>query len=292
MAANPTLTLQMDFPVVKPWFETMPYELLEEVAKFLAPDNALNHADVKFRAAYKKGFSSLLNLCLVSKRLEAVVQPVIFRNILIWRSSDLILLYRTLTENPEVGGYIRTLVLSTAFLRCQKDHEMLDLRLLRTIDSDFDLNGRRGSLTSREENELRSTLYLKVLEKVPGVKEVTLNTPRWAVRGLNDGQLLEFGIASAMANNRVVMPQNSSFRLPQALHTLTIEGQYQGLAEGLPRQFRNLWPQKLNGVSNFETMVWVRDDTTWFDSLPGRQWATNGKSSPSLLPRHMFTSCS
>ncbi|KAG6362250.1 hypothetical protein INS49_010480 [Diaporthe citri] len=278
MAADPTITLQMDFPVVEPRFDTMPYELLEEVARFLAPDNTLDHADANCRAAYKKGMSDLLNLCLVSKMLEAVVRPAIFRNIIIWRSTELILLYRTLTENHGVGGYIKTLVLSTAFLRCKKHHEMLDLQLLGTIDSDFDLVRRHGSLgmTSRQENELRSNLYLKVLEKAPSVKEVTLNTPRWAVRGLDDGQLPEFGIASAMANSPVVTAQNSSFRLPQALHTLTIEGQYQGLVEGLPGQFHKLWSQKLNGLSNLKTMVWLRDDTTWFDSLPGRQWATNG----------------
>lgn len=116
MAADPTLIIQMDFPVGKSLLESMPDELLTIVNKDLAPENAVKHLDARFRAAYKEGIKELLSLCLVSKRLEAVVRPVIFGKILICRSTELVLLLRTLTENRRMGEYIKNLVFATTFL--------------------------------------------------------------------------------------------------------------------------------------------------------------------------------
>ena len=275
----------MDCPVGKSTLESMPVELLEKVAN-LALDVALGHTDANARAAYKKGTSKLLTFCLVSKKLKSVVRPAIFRHVSIRRSSDLILLFRTLTENREVGGHIRQLTLTTTFLRQGQGYEALDLQLLKGIDPDFDLVQPHGSaiMTSRQENQIRINLYLKVLNKAPNVVGVTINIPSWTVRGCDDGGISALGIASIMATNRVAMPQISLARLPEALRVLTIEGQHKGLMEGLPRQLSKLWAQESTKASKLEKMVWLRGDTTWFDSLPSQQWGPKGMSSLNSSP--------
>lgn len=279
MAADSTLFIQMDFPVGKSRLETMPCELLTMIAKLFAPKDGLKHDGDTFPATYKKGISELLRVALVSKTLEAVVRPVIYDEVLIYRSTELILLLRTLTENRRTGEYIKGLVLYTTFLRQDPNHERLDLENLRGLDPNLDLILPEGSatMTSRQENELRRNLYLKVLEKAPKVQNVAMNTSSWAVRGLGDQQLAPFGIASVMAHNRGVTPQMP--QLPKSVTTLILRGAYQGLADGLSRQISGFWDQELSDESNLKGITWLYDDTTWFDSLPGAQWASNGMSS-------------
>lgn len=270
----------MDFPVGNSPLESMPNELLTVVVKNLTPDNALRHHNARSQAAYKKGINELLRLCLVSKRLEAVVRPLILGKVLICRSTELILLLRTLTENRGMGGYIKNLIFVTTFLRKDPDHEFLDLDILRGLDPDLDLILPEDPvrMTSRQENELRSNLYFMVLEKAPNVQKTIMNPPSWSVRGLSNSQLAAFGIASIAAHNRVAIPQIPRCRIPKSLRVLTLEGplRYGSLMEGLPKQFSVFWCQDLVPESKLRKMVWRHDDTTWFDSLPGSQWASEG----------------
>lgn len=292
MAADPTLTIQMAFPVGESRLESLPDELLIIVMKNLAPEDALEQRGHKFRIAYMKGISELLGLSLASKRLEAVVRTVIYDKVLICRSTDLILLLRTLTENPRTGEYIKNLAFDTTFLRQDPDHEYLDLDILRGLDPDIDLilPGGSARMTSRQENEVRSNLYLKVVEKAPNVQRVAMNTASWAVRGLDDWQLAAFGIASAMAHDRGVKPQIPLPQLPKSVTTLTLEGRYQGLVDGLSRQISGIWAQDMSGESKLKTMSWLHDHTTWFAALPGGQWASNGMSRFPCSHRHVPTS--
>lgn len=272
----------MQFPVGESRLETMPIELLETVVKFSARGNDFDPYSAKSRDAYKKGVSKLLSLCLVSKSVDAVVRPFIFDNVLICRSTELILLLRTLTENCEMGEYIKKLNLSTTFPRRDADHEFLDVDVLRGLDFDLDLILPDGlvRMTSRQENDLRINLYLKVLEKAPNVNTVKMNPPSWIVRGIEDRQLSSFGIASVMAHKRMAIPRASLSRLPKTAKALTIEGreQNEGLTEGLPVQISGFWRQDSIDESSLEKIIWMFDDTTWFDSLPGSQWASDGMS--------------
>lgn len=261
----------------------MPVELLQMVMKFVARGDALDSSTARSRDPYKKRVSELLSLCLVSKRLDAVVRPLIFNKVLIFRSTELILLLRTLVENRGVGKYIRMLDLSTTFLRRDPDHEFLNVDVLRGLHPDLDVKLPDGSarMTSRKENDLRSDLYLKVLEKAPNVNKLNMNQPSWAVRGLRDRQLFPFGIKSIVDHKRTARHQASKFRLSQALRDLTIQGRpgYEGLTEGLPRQTSGFLNQDPTDESNLERMLWMYDDTTWFASLPGAQWASDGMPS-------------
>lgn len=282
MAADLTANLQMAFPAGDSRLETMPVELIQMIMKFVARGDALGPYSTKSPDPYKKRVSKLLSLCLVSKRLDAVVRPLIFNKILIFRSTELILLLRTLTESREMGEYIKNLDLSTTFLRRDADHAFLDVDVLRGLDPELDLILPEGSarMTSRQENDLRIDLYLKVLEKAPNVNTVKMNPPYWTVTGIKDRQLSSFGIVSINAHKRMAMARASLFPLPRTLTALTIEGreQNEGLVEGLPRQISGFWPQDPANTSKLEKIIWLFDDTTWFDSLPGSQWASDGMS--------------
>lgn len=283
MAANLTLNLQMDFPVGKSRLETMPNELLKMVIKSLAPEDALKGSSTKYRASYKKEVSKLLSLCLVSKSLEAHVRPVVYENVLICQSTDLILLLRTLIENHELGGYITKLELSTKFLRQDPDHESLNLGLLRKLGSDLGLTLPKepGRMTSRQENDLRGNLYVKVLDKAPNVESATMTAPSWAVRGLSDRLLSAFGAWSIEKHTLVAKPPASLSQIPKQLKTLTIEGREkaEGLMEGLPGQISGIWSGGQDDESKLKEIIFMFDDTTWFDSFPGARWAPDGMSS-------------
>lgn len=82
----------MAFSASESRLETMPTELLETIAKFSAHRVAFKPYNAMSQDAYKKGVSKLLSLCLVSKSLDAVVQPLIFNNVLICWSTKLIFL--------------------------------------------------------------------------------------------------------------------------------------------------------------------------------------------------------
>lgn len=288
MASDTTGITQVRFPAGKSPFEKMPLEILEKIARIRIPDAW--DIDTTPWLTHKNDISKLFTLCLVSKRLESVVRPAIFRNVTIRRSADLIRLLRALLENRTLGGHIRRLTLSTTFLRHEEGYERLDLQLLKGLDPDFDSAQPRGSavLPSREENQVRINLYLKVLNKAPNVVEVTMNTPSWVVRSWDAERISPYGIASVMANNHVTLPQTSLARMPDTLKVLTIEGQHEGLMEGVPRQFSKLWTQETTQASKLEKMVWLMANTTWFYSLPSRQWGPDGMSSLSL-PSHIFS---
>lgn len=282
IAADLTPNLQMAFPAGESRLETMPVELLQMIMKSVARGVALDAHTTKPPDPYKKRVGKLLNLCLVSKRLDAVARPLIFNKVRICRSTDLILLLRTLVDNRGVGKYIRTLDLSTTFLRRDPDHGFLNVDVLRGLDPDLDviLPEESVRMTSRQENDLRIDLYLKVLEKTPDVNKLNMNSPSWAVRGLRDRQLSPFGIESIMAHKRMAMARASLSGLPKTVTALTVEGkdQHEGLVEGLPIQISGFWPQDPANTSKLEKIIWLFDDTTWFDSLPGSQWASDGMS--------------
>lgn len=276
----------MEFPVGESRLEAMPNELLMKIMKFVGLDDALNQVHfAEYQATYNKAISQLLGLSLTSKRLEAVVRPVIYCEVLICRSAELVLLFTTLTENPRLGEYIKRLSFSATFRRQDPDHEFLDLDNLRGLDPDLDLILPESltTMTSRQENDIRTILYLKVLEKAPKAEKVAMNTASWNARGVHEGRLAAFGIASIMAH-RAVMPQIPLSRVPESLTTLYLTGDYRGLPEGLPRQISNFWCQGVSDEAKVKKLFWLRDDTTWFDSLPGQQWAQNG-----MFSFHIFT---
>lgn len=283
MSTDTTQTLQVGFPVGRSRLEAMPDELLLVVLNDLGGD--LEYLDTIDRAPFNKGISELLSLCLVSKRLEAVVRSVIFGKVLICQSTQLVRLLRTLIENPGLGERIRTLEFATQFSRVEPDHEVLDLEVLRGLDSDLDamLPQTSSSMNSRQENDIRSNLYVKVLEKAPNVKKVSINYPTLPVRGLDGGDLAASAVADAVAHKQAAMPQASLRRLPESLKSLSVEGETLGIEEGLPKQISGMWSQDLADGSKLYKMAWFCDHTPWFDALPGQEWTSAGTSKTAMI---------
>ncbi|KAK4187508.1 hypothetical protein QBC35DRAFT_498448 [Podospora australis] len=55
---------------------------------------------------------ALAKVCLVSRGLASIARPLLYRNIAVWEEESLVLLFRTLVENPTLGSWNR-------FLACQ-----------------------------------------------------------------------------------------------------------------------------------------------------------------------------
>lgn len=289
MSTDTTQTLQVAFPVGESHLETMPNEVLLMVVKIIAPEDTLQHLDHPTRHVYRTGISELLNLCLVSKRLEAIVRPVIFGTVKICQSTQLVRLLRTLTENPGLGEHIKKLEFYIQSSQRESDLDFLDLGILRGLDSNLDstLPQDSSGISGRQENEIRSNIYLKVLEKAPNVKQVTLNPPTWPVRSTDDAHSPASGVASAVAHKQAAMPQPSFRRLPESLKVLIVQGNpFQlGITEGLPKQISRMLSQDRVDGSKLEKMAWFYDDTTWFYGLPGQEWTSAGMSDTAITFR-------
>lgn len=216
----------MEFPTGFSPPESIPNEVLTMIAETLAPGDDDELHNSRGKAAYKEERRMLLNLCLVSKRMEAVVRPVLFSQVFIYHSTELILFYRSLNENHKLGEYVQMLILATVFLRNHKDHEALDFRLLRGFDSDFDLIRPHSSagIPSLAENQVRTNVYLKILSKAQYLTAVAINIPSWLVRGLDDGHLTDFRQTSIISANRLMPAQAPELQHRKALTTLAIEG--------------------------------------------------------------------
>lgn len=284
MAIKSTRIVHIRWPAGSSRLETLPAELLNVITDDLVLETDLDHTGARSRTAYKDGLSNLGSLCLVSKCLDTKIRPVMLRKVPIYRSIELVLLYRALTENPMLGGYIRQLVLATPFSRQEIEYEMLQFHLLRGVDSDFDFPQPHasGSMTTRMENKLRFDLYLKVLNKAPNVTKVAIDALSWSVRGLNDKQLALFRAASDMLDNLADMPETPLLQMPKDVKTVNINGPVRGLVEALPSQLAKIWSQ----TSKLETLVWTRDDSAWFDNLPSRSLELEG-TGMSWLPNHL-----
>lgn len=70
----------------------------------------------------------------------------------------------TTTRGWRLGGHIKQLEFPTQSSRSDPDHEFLDLEILHGLDSDLDstLPQRSARINSRQENEIRSNIYVKV----------------------------------------------------------------------------------------------------------------------------------
>ncbi|KAJ0114290.1 hypothetical protein J7T55_010679 [Diaporthe amygdali] len=283
MAIKSTRIVHIRWPAGSSRLETLPAELLNVITDDLVLETDLDHTGARSRTAYKDGLSNLGRLCSVSKCLDTKIRPIMLRKVSIYRSIELIRLYRTLTENPMLGGYIRQLVLATPFSRQEIEYEMLHFHVLHGVDSDFDFSQPHasGSMTTRMENKLRFDLYLKVLNKAPNVTKVAIDALSWSVRGLNDKQLALFRAASDMLDNLAEMPETPLLQMPEDVKTVNINGPVRGLVEALPSQLAKIWSQ----TSKLETLVWTRDDSAWFDNLPSRSLELEGTG-----PKRMCTS--
>ncbi|KAF3288609.1 hypothetical protein TWF970_005672 [Orbilia oligospora] len=94
-----------------PQLLTLPNEILDEAIRHLTPEFA---TDAEF-ASHKVWRSSphqndLCNLMLTCKRLSAIVRPYLYSTVVLDYHTNMTHLLRTLIENPDFRGLIRTAV--------------------------------------------------------------------------------------------------------------------------------------------------------------------------------------
>ncbi|EGX49386.1 hypothetical protein AOL_s00078g419 [Orbilia oligospora ATCC 24927] len=102
-----------------PQLLTLPNEILDEAIRHLTPEFA---TDAEF-ASHKVWRSSphqndLCNLMLTCKRLSAIVRPYLYSTVVLDYHTNMTHLLRTLIENPDFRGLIRTLSIHCPLTFC------------------------------------------------------------------------------------------------------------------------------------------------------------------------------
>lgn len=82
----------------------------------------------------------------------------------------------TTTRGWRLGDHIKQLEFSNQFSRSEPDHEFLGFEILRKLDSDLDstLPQRSAGINSRQENEIRSNVFVKVPGSLVGIIQPVL----------------------------------------------------------------------------------------------------------------------
>lgn len=88
----------------------LPVEVLMHIFEYLAPDNVQPHLDGMSLRAYKRAQNVLQNVCLVSKRMEAVARRFLYQGVIIKNADALAYFLRTLDENQDLGQKVKRLV--------------------------------------------------------------------------------------------------------------------------------------------------------------------------------------
>lgn len=97
------------------YIQSLPVELLMHIFEYLAPRNVQPHLDsVSFRA-YKQSQNDLRSVCLVSKLMDAVARPFLYRAAIVNNVDVLTYLLRTLDEVQALGEHFKRLVLEVPF---------------------------------------------------------------------------------------------------------------------------------------------------------------------------------
>ena len=254
--------------------DKLPVEVLAMVAKNLAPCDLDNYPKSRHQLDQNKPYEDLRNLCLVSKKLGGIAHKVLFENVIIRRSSRLVMLYRTLLENQHVSGYIKNMVLDTTFSRKGAKYERIDLRLLSGLDPDFDYWSQPWPIrmSRSAEGELISGLYLRILNRTLGIETLAINVPAVSYHGYEDAELSDSrDFPPDQTDTRIDSPypvqQPVLARLPK-LNTVRLLGCPDGMDDHLPMQMESLMSCRWRQQPSLERLIWIKDGTSWFSSLP------------------------
>lgn len=94
---------------------SLPVELLRHIFEYLAPNNVQPHLDSAAFRAYKQSQNDLRSVCLVSKLMDAVARPYLYRAAIVNNVDVLAYLLRTLDEVQALGEHFNRLVLEVPF---------------------------------------------------------------------------------------------------------------------------------------------------------------------------------
>ncbi|ROW01382.1 hypothetical protein VPNG_07611 [Cytospora leucostoma] len=245
-------------------FGDLPNEVLTMVAMEMVSQDLEDFPEPECRLSNIETSGDLRMLCLVSKRLDAVARPALYKNIIVCRSTKLVALYRTLLENKTLGRYIKHIVLDTSFATSICYYHPMILDEMAGLDRDFGPWIGRGCMrrgcmrVSREiENKLHVSLYIKILNHALNLETLSVNIPPRDYVGY---ELAPYSSQPFLPN--IVLSQLPRLKMVRLLANSV--SHHVDLALELGR----LLPWSQPGQPKLERLIWVKDHVSWFDSLP------------------------
>ncbi|KUI54947.1 hypothetical protein VP1G_02315 [Cytospora mali] len=184
MRAMGVISLMPGDEKVKASLESLPNEILREIAELLLPNlpTTLPNPEIHHSSAAgveeRQGREALRNLCLVSHQFDVAFRKFLFKAPFVSDSGVLLCLYRTLVEKPALGQCVKRLVYEVTIESEDPRHVKLDHNILSSKQL-FDLMQawHSSNHTSMEylEHELTCSLYFAILETTTNLKWLSLN---------------------------------------------------------------------------------------------------------------------
>lgn len=82
--------------------------------------------------------STLSHLCLMSRRLDALARPFLFKTVVIWEADSLLFLWRSLKSRPDLGRFIRQMACWVTLTRETAVQRMVNLAKEKLESSPWD----------------------------------------------------------------------------------------------------------------------------------------------------------
>ena len=114
--------------------EPLPTEIWNEILSSAVPElpdyedvAETSQKPIELPASFIASRSSLFHLCLMSRRLDALARPFLFKTVVIWEVDSLLLLWRSLKSRPDLGHLIRQMACWVTLTRETVVHRMMSL---------------------------------------------------------------------------------------------------------------------------------------------------------------------
>lgn len=166
-------------PPGKSPLEALPHELLVMTFEALASGGP----DLKDIVAYRAYTDSLRSLCLVSKSMEAVARPELYRDIRLYSHMAVVHLYAAFCSDPTLASSVRSVLFCMPRDSWRRDIRTIDLRALRPFpdpDYAFWTRGRSKAkirMPQKTREELVCTLFSKALSRIPALECLYFRPP-------------------------------------------------------------------------------------------------------------------
>lgn len=159
--------------------EGLPNELLIMTFEALA-SGSLDFKDIpKYRAHQ----NSLRRLCLVSKTMEAIARPELYRDIRLYNHMAVVRLCAAFCSDPTLPSSVQSILFWPPGDSWRRNIRTIDLRPLRPFqdpDYAFWTRGRSKAkirMPQKTREELVYNLFSKALSKIPGLKSMYFKLP-------------------------------------------------------------------------------------------------------------------
>lgn len=260
--------------------------------KELAPtDHTVLNTD-----AYRANQDNLKSLCLVSKRMEAITRPELYRDVRLYDNSSVLHFYAALFSDPSLAVYVRSILLNILDLRFIKRQicaiDFAPLRPIHDADYAFWTTGKGKSerqMPRRTSEQLICTLFSKALSRLPALESLYFKLPQ---------------LTTVEPNCLKRLPQNTEFADQLQLHEHLFEEFCQGntlpnlstlrtvgILEAVPyhksaRRCAEIF-RKLLRLPHLRAVIWACSEGTLTPPDLGR-WSltlnTTGQKTPSIGP--------